>query len=90
MSGAPLNQFFHPQVFTKSIPLLVLAGIGYLVFALAINVVMRVYLLRDLWVRVLASTMVQGIEATANVSAKGELANALGEGFADGLDVAGF
>jgi len=24
------------------------------------------------------------------VSAKGELANALGEGFADGLDVAGF
>jgi uncharacterized membrane protein YjgN (DUF898 family) len=90
MSGAPLNQFFHPQVFTKSIPLLVLAGIGYLVFALAINVVMRVYLLRDLWVRVLASTMVQGTEAAANVSAKGELANALGEGFADGLDVAGF
>jgi uncharacterized membrane protein YjgN (DUF898 family) len=90
MSGAPLNQFFHPQVFTKSIPLLVLAGIGYLVFALAINVVMRVYLLRDLWVRVLALTMVQGIEAAANVSAKGELANALGEGFADGLDVAGF
>jgi uncharacterized membrane protein YjgN (DUF898 family) len=90
MSGAPLNQFFHPQVFTKSIPLLVLAGIGYLVFALAINVVMRVYLLRDLWVRVLASTTVQGIEAAANVSAKGELANALGEGFADGLDVAGF
>jgi uncharacterized membrane protein YjgN (DUF898 family) len=90
MSGAPLNQFFHPQVFAKSIPLLVLAGIGYLVFALAINVVMRVYLLRDLWVRVLASTTVQGIEAAANVSAKGELANALGEGFADGLDVAGF
>jgi hypothetical protein len=90
MSGAPLNQFFHPQVFAKSIPLLVLAGIGYLVFALAINVVMRVYLLRDLWARVLASTTVQGIEAAANVSAKGELANALGEGFADGLDVAGF
>jgi uncharacterized membrane protein YjgN (DUF898 family) len=90
ISGAPINQFFQPQVFTKSIPLLVLAGIGYLVFVLAINVVMRVYLLRDLWVRVLASTTVQGIEAAANVSAKGELANALGEGFADGLDVAGF
>jgi hypothetical protein len=52
--------------------------------------VMRVYLLRDLWVRVLASTTVHGIEATANVAARGELANALGEGFADGLDVAGF
>ena len=90
MSGAPLNQFFAPQVFLKSIPLLVLAGIGYLAFALAINVVIRIYLLRDLWVRVLASTNVHGMEAAANVSAKGELASALGEGIADGLDVAGF
>src|ERR1700730_10345494 len=90
MSGMPINQFFAPQVFLKSVPLLILAGLGYLVFALAINVVMRVYLLRDLWVRVLASTIVHDIEAAANVSARGELANALGEGFADGLDVAGF
>jgi hypothetical protein len=56
---------------------------------LGLNVVMRVYLLRDLWARVLATTTVHGIEAAANVSARGELANALGEGFADGLDVAG-
>jgi uncharacterized membrane protein YjgN (DUF898 family) len=90
MSGAPLNQFFAPQVFLKSIPLLVLAGFGYLGFALASNVVMRVYLLRDLWVKVLASTNVQGIEAAARVSAQGNPVNALGEGFADGLDVAGF
>jgi uncharacterized membrane protein YjgN (DUF898 family) len=90
MSGAPLNQFFAPLVFVKSIPLLVLLGIGYLGFALALNVVMRVYLMRDLWVRVLASINVHGIEAAANVSAKGDLASALGEGFADGLDVAGF
>jgi hypothetical protein len=33
---------------------------------------------------------VHNIEAAANVTAKGELAIALGEGFADGLDVAGF
>ena len=90
MSGAPFDQFFAPEVFTRSIPLLVLAGVGYLIFILAANVVMRVYLLRDLWVRVLASTVVHDIEAAANVSARGELANALGEGFADGLDVAGF
>src|SRR5712672_3116116 len=90
MSGAPLDQFFTPQVFLKSIPLLVLAGLGYLLFALAINVAMCVYLLRALWVRVLASTTVHNMEAAANVSARGELANALGEGFADGLDVAGF
>jgi hypothetical protein len=90
MSGAPLGQFFAPQVFLKSTPLWVLAGLGYLMFALAINVLMRVYLLRDLWVRVLASTNVLGIEAAANVSAQGDAVNALGEGFADGLDVAGF
>jgi uncharacterized membrane protein YjgN (DUF898 family) len=90
MSGESFSQFFEPQVFTKSIPLLILAGLGYLGFALAINVAIRVYLMRDLWVRVLASMTVHDIGAAANVSAKGELANALGEGFADGLDVAGF
>jgi uncharacterized membrane protein YjgN (DUF898 family) len=90
MSGTPFEQFFKSQEFLKSIPLLVLAGLGYLMVVLAINVVMRVYLMRDLWVRVLASTNVHDIAAAANVSARGELANALGEGFADGLDVAGF
>ena len=90
MAATPLTQFFASQEIARSIPLLVLMGLGYLMFALAINVVIRVYLMRDLWVRVLGSTIVHGIEAAANVSARGELANALGEGFADGLDVAGF
>src|SRR6266567_8615974 len=40
MSGAPLDQFFQPQVLLKSVPLLMLAGLGYLAFALATNVVM--------------------------------------------------
>jgi hypothetical protein len=65
-------------------------AVGYLALILAMNVVVRMYLLRDVWARVVASTTVHNIEAAANVSAKGELANALGEGFADGLDVAGF
>jgi uncharacterized membrane protein YjgN (DUF898 family) len=90
MSASPFTEFFKSQEFMKSIPLLVLAGLGYLVFALAMNVVIRVYLLRDLWVRVLASVNVSGLEAAADVAARGELANALGEGFADGLDVGGF
>jgi uncharacterized membrane protein YjgN (DUF898 family) len=90
MTGTPMEEFFASQEIAKSIPLLVLAGLGYLGFALAMNVVMRVYLMRDLWVRVLSSTIVHNIGAAANVSARGELANALGEGFADGLDVAGF
>jgi len=74
----------------KSIPLLVLFGLGYLVLAMAMNVVMRVYLTRDLWVIVLGSVNISGLEAAANVAARGDLANALGEGFADGLDVGGF
>ena len=90
MTGDGFMEFFQSQEFAKSIPLLVLAGVGYLMFALAINVVIRVYLVRDLWVRVLESINIHGIEAAANVTAQGELANALGEGFADGLDVAGF
>jgi hypothetical protein len=35
------------------LPLLVLGGLGYLAFALAMNIVIRIYLVRDLWVRVL-------------------------------------
>jgi uncharacterized membrane protein YjgN (DUF898 family) len=90
MSGTPIAEFFKSQDAMQSIPLLVLAGIGYLVFALAMNIVIRVYLLRDLWVKVLGSVNIGGLEAAANVAARGEMANALGEGFADGLDVGGF
>ncbi|WFU20698.1 DUF898 family protein [Bradyrhizobium sp. CB3481] len=90
MTDGSFTEFFKSQEFMKSIPLLVLAGLGYLVFALAMNIVIRVYLLRDLWVRVLGSVNVSGLEAAANVAARGDLANALGEGFADGLDVGGF
>lgn len=90
MDGSSIENFFKTEAFAKSIPLIVLLGIGYLAFALALNVVMRVYLMRDLWVRVLSSTIVDNIGAAANVTARGDLANALGEGFADGLDVGGF
>lgn len=90
MSGDAMSAFFKEAEFARSIPLLVLAGIGYLAFALAINVVIRVYLVRDLWVVVLGSVNISGIEAAAGVAARGEAANALGEGFADGLDVGGF
>jgi uncharacterized membrane protein YjgN (DUF898 family) len=79
-----------PAVLFDNIPLLVALGLGYLALMLALNVVMRLYLLRDMWAKVLASVEVLGIEALANVAAKGDLASALGEGFADGLDVAGF
>lgn len=79
-----------PDALARSVPFLIATAIGYLAWALALNVVMRVYLLRDVWARAASSVHVHGIEAAANVTARGELASALGEGFADGLDVTGF
>jgi uncharacterized membrane protein YjgN (DUF898 family) len=90
LSQTPIAKVFTPGNLQGNIPMLVLAGIGYLAFILTLNVVMRVYLLRDLWVRLIDSTTVHGIEAAANVAVAGDLANAIGEGLADGLDVVGF
>jgi len=86
----PMAQLFMPGNLQANIPMIGLMGVGYLALILAMNVIKRMYLLRDLWARVVSTTTVHNIEAAANVSAEGELANALGEGFADGLDVAGF
>jgi uncharacterized membrane protein YjgN (DUF898 family) len=86
----PMAKLFVPGNLQNNIPLIAVMVIGYLALILAMNVVMRIYLLRDVWARVVSSTAVHNIEAAANVAAKGELVNALGEGFADGLDVAGF
>lgn len=80
----------NPQDLSNNIPMMVLMGIGYIIWILALNVVTRLYLVRDMWAAVLESIQIHGIEAMADVAAKGDLASALGEGFADGLDVAGF
>ncbi|MGA7806340.1 DUF898 family protein [Bradyrhizobium sp.] len=83
----------HPvthEMMIHSIPIWIMMGLGYLALILSLNVVMRLYLLRDVWATTSASVELHGIEAVANVAAKGDLASALGEGFADGLDVAGF
>jgi uncharacterized membrane protein YjgN (DUF898 family) len=86
----PIAKYFTPANLQGNVSIFALVAVGYLAFILTLNVVLRVYLTRDLWARVLASTKVHGIEAAANVAAKGDLATALGEGIADGLDVAGF
>ncbi|WP_247434012.1 YjgN family protein [Bradyrhizobium sp. 139] len=79
-----------PDAIARSIPLLSMMVIGYFALALALNVVMRMYLQHDIWVTVLETLEVHNIAAAADVRGSGELASALGEGFADGLDVAGF
>jgi hypothetical protein len=90
LSDLPVAQALGPGNAGKSIPMLVMMVIGYFALALAINIIMRVYLQRDLWAKVLETVEVHDIGAAADVRGSGELASALGEGFADGLDVAGF
>jgi uncharacterized membrane protein YjgN (DUF898 family) len=90
MKQVPMAKLIVPGSFQANIPVIVPLALGYLALILAMNVLMRMYLLRDVWARVISSTTIHHIEAAANVAAMGEPANALGEGFADGLDVAGF
>jgi hypothetical protein len=61
----------------------------YIGILLAIGVVSQLYLTRDMWERVISSAYIFNLTAANNVIAEGDAANALGEGFADGLDVGG-
>jgi uncharacterized membrane protein YjgN (DUF898 family) len=65
-------------------------GLGYLVTALAFNIVFRVYLVRDLWAKVAETTVVHNIASADNIAVPGDAASAIGEGFADSLDIGGF
>jgi uncharacterized membrane protein YjgN (DUF898 family) len=75
-------------------PLVIALIAGYFVcyFAaiLAMGVVMRVYLMRGVWQKIFASMSVTNLAVADAVNARGEASNALGEGFADSLDIAGF
>jgi uncharacterized membrane protein YjgN (DUF898 family) len=70
--------------------ILILVALGYVLAALAFGVVVRLYLRRDVWARVAATTVVYNLAAAENVVARGAAAGSLGEGFADSLDVGGF
>jgi uncharacterized membrane protein YjgN (DUF898 family) len=65
-------------------------GLGYVVAMLASWAIMRIYLTRDVWERVANSVTVHNLAAADNIVAQGDLVGALGEGFADSLDVVGF
>ncbi len=65
-------------------------GVGYLVTALTFNVIIRIYLVRDVWARVAETTVVHNIAAADNIAVLGDAASAIGEGFADSLDIGGF
>jgi uncharacterized membrane protein YjgN (DUF898 family) len=63
---------------------------NYLVLVLCIGVIVRVYLVRGVWERVVTSTTAHNLDGAEGVRVQGALASALGEGFADSLDIAGF
>jgi uncharacterized membrane protein YjgN (DUF898 family) len=75
---------------TQNLPALFALGFGYIVIALTAGVVVRIYLTRDVWQRVAESVTTHNLAAADDVAAQGHLVSALGEGFADSLDVVGF
>jgi uncharacterized membrane protein YjgN (DUF898 family) len=85
--GSAEQKLLH---FAQNLPALIAAGFGYVVIALAAGVIVRIYLMRDVWQRVAESATVHNLAAADDVAAQGHLVSALGEGFADSLDVAGF
>ena len=90
MSGKSLLIAAQIEDLVQGVPFIAALVLGYLMLILASNVVMRIYLVRDMWALVAPSLTVHGFETASNVAAQGGLASAVGEGFADGLDVAGF
>jgi uncharacterized membrane protein YjgN (DUF898 family) len=75
---------------SQQIPVLIGLGVGYFAVALASGAVMRIYLMRDLWERIANSVTIHNLEAAENVAARGDTVSALGEGFADSLEMTGF
>ena len=69
---------------------LIPVAIGYVAYVLAFWALMRIYLIHDVWQRVAESVTVYNLAAADDVVAQGKLVGALGEGFADSLDVVGF
>ena len=57
---------------------------------LAYNILQRIFFQHDFWRLIFASLTIRGSEAADHVKQMGKAANSLGEGLADGLDVAGF
>jgi uncharacterized membrane protein YjgN (DUF898 family) len=87
------SQHKTPQEMTmlmQSPSVLVPIVVGYVMAILALWAVTRIYLIHDVWQKVSQSTTVYNLAAAEDVVAEGKPVTALGEGFADSLDVVGF
>lgn len=65
-------------------------AVGYLLTAVMLGAVVRLYLNRDVWARVAATTVVFNTVAATDIAGQGIATSALGEGLADSLDIGGF
>ena len=77
---------------TGSVPygLVALYGLSYVALFLVLGIVRRIYTTQRVWKIVASSVTLLGIEAMDDVAVSGDVANAIGEGLADSLDVAAF
>ena len=90
LAGAGLEGEAKMAAVMGNVFIIAVLGFGYLISALAFNAVLRIYLVHDIWTKVAATTVVHNIEAADNVAVSGDAASAIGEGFADSLDIGGF
>ncbi len=72
------------------IPVVILYLFSYLGIIQAVGIVRRISAIQRVWKIVVSSITIHHLEAADHVLAAGEAAGALGEGLADGLDLAGF
>jgi uncharacterized membrane protein YjgN (DUF898 family) len=63
--------------------------VGYLLMAVAMGIVVRLYLNRDVWAKVAGTTTVHNLWVADDIVGQGDQVDALGEGLTDGLDIGG-
>lgn len=90
LGGVDLSELFLRISSTS--PYLAIAGtaFSYLVFALAFGVMQRYFLQYRFWILMCSMMTVTKVKSLEGAKGEGELAGALGEGLADGLDIGGF
>jgi uncharacterized membrane protein YjgN (DUF898 family) len=72
---------------SQQLPVLIGVGVGYLACVLVTWMLMRIYLIHDVWQRVAESVTVHNVAAAYNVTTQGSPVGALGEGLAGSLDM---
>jgi hypothetical protein len=72
---------------SQQLSVLIGYGVGYLAGVLVTWMLMRIYLVQDVWKRVAESVTVHNVAAAYNVTTQGGPVGAIGEGLAGSLDV---